>query len=124
MLLPQIAAQQKRREVAIDHLKKSLEHARQFMRAMDLPAKPPASVRFYLVAGDSENTDKTVQFDHNGRLKAVETAPGDAVVLRSSQLESGHLFVFRSSQYYKRSGVYRQSSLHPAGKPLKYEKCI
>ena len=73
-------------EVAIDHLKKSLQHAHQFMRAMDLPAEPPASVRYYLVAGDSENTDKTVQFDHNGRLKAVETAPGDAVVLRSSAL--------------------------------------
>jgi pimeloyl-ACP methyl ester carboxylesterase len=86
MLLPQIAAPQKRREVAIDHLKKSLQHARQFMRAMDLPAEPPPSVRYYLVAGDSENTDKTVQLDHNGHLKSVETAPGDAVVLRSSAL--------------------------------------
>jgi hypothetical protein len=86
LLLPQIKNPQKRREVAIDHLKKSLQQARQFVRALDLPADPPDSVRYYLVAGDSENTDKTVQFDPNGGLTTVETAPGDSVVLRSSAL--------------------------------------
>ena len=39
-----------------------------------------------LVAGDSEKTNKTVQFDSNGRLTVIETGPGDDTVLRSSAL--------------------------------------
>ena len=81
-----IDSPQKRREIAIDHLKKSLQRAQQFVNALDLPAEPSESIHYYLVAGDSENTDKTVRFNNNGNLTVVNTAPGDSVVLRSSAL--------------------------------------
>jgi pimeloyl-ACP methyl ester carboxylesterase len=86
MLLPDIDSPQKRREIAIDHLKKSLLRAKQFVNALDLPAEAPNSIHYYLVAGDSENTDKTAQIHRNGNLTTVDTAPGDSVVLRSSAL--------------------------------------
>jgi pimeloyl-ACP methyl ester carboxylesterase len=98
MLLPQIKNPQKRREAAIDHLKKSLQQARRFVRALDLPVEPPESIHYYLVAGDSENTDKTVQFDHNGNLTTVEKAPGDSVVLRSSALLDERLPMNRTAR--------------------------
>ncbi len=98
MLLPQIKNPQKRREVAIDHLKKSLQQARRFVRALDLPAEPPDSIHYYLVAGDSESTDKTVQVDHNGNLTTVEKAPGDSVVLRSSALMDERLPMNRTAR--------------------------
>lgn len=88
MLLPDINSPQKRREIAIDHLKKYLRQAKQFVKALDLPAEPPDSIHYYLVAGDSENTDKTAQFHRNGNLTIAATAPGDSVVLRSSALMS------------------------------------
>ena len=81
-----IDSPQKRREIAIDHLKKSLLRAKQFVNALDLPAELPSSIRYYLVAGDSENTEKTAQFKRNGNLTMVDSAPGDSVVLRSSAL--------------------------------------
>jgi hypothetical protein len=50
-----------------------------------------------LGAGDSESTDKTVQFDQNGNLTTVETAPGDSMVLRSSALMDERIPANRST---------------------------
>jgi pimeloyl-ACP methyl ester carboxylesterase len=86
LLLPGIDSPQKRQRIARDHQAKALRRARQFNAAMDLPAKPPATLHYFLVAGDSEDTHKTVQFDANGRLSVVEKGPGDGTVLRQSAL--------------------------------------
>jgi pimeloyl-ACP methyl ester carboxylesterase len=77
---------EKRRELALNYLRKVLRRARQFSAAMDIPAKPPTSLSMLLVAGDSEKTNKTVQYDSKGGLSVIETGPGDGTVLRSSAL--------------------------------------
>jgi len=86
ILLPGVDSPEKRRQIALDHLRKSLHRAKQFVAALDVPAQPPESLHFFLVAGDSENTNKTVQFDAGGRLTIIEKGPGDGVVLRKSAL--------------------------------------
>ena len=85
-LLPEAGTPEKRRKIALDHQRKSLRRARQFAAAMDVPAIPPASLHFFLVAGDSEDTNQTAQFDARGRLSIVERSPGDGAVLRKSAL--------------------------------------
>lgn len=85
-LLPNADTPEKRREIALDHLHKSLQRAKQFTAAMDEPATPPPSLHFFLVAGDSESTNKTAQFDSKGRLSIVEKGLGDGIVLRKSAL--------------------------------------
>ena len=86
ILLPEISDPEERRQIALDHQRKALARARQFTRALDVPATPPPSVRLYLVAGDAVATKKTLQFDAEGTLRVVETGPGDGTVLRSSAL--------------------------------------
>ena len=86
LLLPDVENPEKRRTLALDHLRKSLYRAKQFNAAMDIPAKPPASLHFFLIAGDSEKTNKTARFDSDGRLSIIEKGPGDGVVLRESAL--------------------------------------
>jgi pimeloyl-ACP methyl ester carboxylesterase len=85
-LLPEVAVAERRRQIALDHLAKVLQRARQFAAAMDQPAKRPRSLRYYLIAGDAERTKKTARFNRQGRLTIVNTGPGDGVVLRSSAL--------------------------------------
>ncbi len=53
---------------------------------MDRPARPPSTVRMFLVAGDSEPTNKTLQFDAAGNLRIFQKDAGDGSVLRSSTL--------------------------------------
>ena len=77
----------KRREIAIVYLRNVLNRAKQFTTAMDIPAKPPVSLRMLLVAGDSEETNKTVQYDSKGGLSVIETGSGDGTVLRSRQFD-------------------------------------
>ncbi len=86
MLLPNSSGDQQRRQTAVDHLKKCLRRARQFSEAMDRPARSPAGLRYYLMAGDSEDTAKTAQLNSNGTLTIVAKGPGDGTVLRSSAL--------------------------------------
>ncbi|MDF1591504.1 MAG: hypothetical protein P1P89_08335 [Desulfobacterales bacterium] len=81
-----IESHEKRRELALNFLHMALSRARQFSAAMDIPSKPPTSLRMLLVAGDSEKTNKTVQYDSKGGLSVIETGPGDGTVLRSSAL--------------------------------------
>jgi pimeloyl-ACP methyl ester carboxylesterase len=98
MLLPNARTREKRRQVAIDHLKKVLKRAQRFAATMDKPAKPPVALNYYLVAGDSEDTDKTLQMNSDGKLTVVEKGPGDGTVLRSSALLDERLYGDRGSR--------------------------
>ena len=53
---------------------------------MDRPARLPEGLQYYLVAGDSEDTEKTAQINSDSTLTIVEKGPGDGTVLRSSAL--------------------------------------
>jgi pimeloyl-ACP methyl ester carboxylesterase len=86
LLLPDIQSPEERRRIALDHQRKALKRAKQFTAAIDIPANPPSSLHFFLVAGDSENTDETARFGSNGNLSIVEQGPGDGTVLRRSAL--------------------------------------
>jgi pimeloyl-ACP methyl ester carboxylesterase len=86
LLLPDVSSPEERRRIALDHQRKSLKQAKQFTAAIDIPARPPASLLFFLVAGDSEDTDETARFGSDGNLSIVEKGPGDGTVLRSSAL--------------------------------------
>ena len=97
-LLPDVDSPEKRRELSIVYLRKVLNRARQFTTVMDIPAKPPLSLRVLLVAGDSEKTNKTVQYDSKGGLSVIETGPGDGTVLRSSALGDERLIDNQSSR--------------------------
>ena len=97
-LLPEESRPEKRRQIALDHLEKALGRARQFMAALDLQAQSPPSLRYFLVAGDSEDTPKSVQIQPNGRLRILETAPGDDVVIRKSALGDERLTVRPNSR--------------------------
>jgi len=86
-LLPDIKDPQERLQIALDHQRKSLKRAKQFMAALDLPAEPPPQVKMFLIAGDAHPTDFKVAVDSStGKFKVIETAPGDLTVTRSSAL--------------------------------------
>jgi pimeloyl-ACP methyl ester carboxylesterase len=86
LLLPNIESPEQRHEIALDHQAKALRRARQFTSAMDLPAKPPDSVKLLLIVGDAEETKMTAQINPEGGVKIIKTGPGDGTVLRSSAL--------------------------------------
>jgi hypothetical protein len=86
LLLPGTDSPEKRKQIAIAYLRKALARAKHFTTVMDIPARPPTSLRMLLVAGDSEKTNQTAQYDADGRLTVIETGPGDGTVLRSSAL--------------------------------------
>ncbi len=98
LLFPDVDSSEKRREMAIVYLGKVLQRAKRFTTVMDIPAKPPVSLRMLLVAGDSEKTNKTVQYDSKGGLSVIETGPGDGTVLRSSALGDERLIDNQSSR--------------------------
>ena len=86
-LLPHHDSRAARRQVALDHLTKSLRHARQFTAALDTPAPRPDSLTLMLIAGDAEETRARLQVDRRtGTLAELDTAPGDGTVLRQSAL--------------------------------------
>jgi pimeloyl-ACP methyl ester carboxylesterase len=86
LLLPEVESREQRLEIALDHQVKSLRRGRQFTTAIDLPAKPPESVKLLLIVGDAEETKMTAQINPEGGIKIIETGPGDGTVLRSSAL--------------------------------------
>jgi len=86
LLLPEVESREQRLEIALDHQAKALRRARQFTSAMDLPAKPPDSLKLLLIAGDAEKTKRSAQIDPGRGIKIVKNGPGDGTVLRSSAL--------------------------------------
>ena len=85
-LLPDVPEASKRREIALDHLTKSLERGLQFQEALDVPAKPPSNLRLYLIAGDAIPTGAGLTVSENGEFEVTNYTPGDGTVTRSSAL--------------------------------------
>ena len=86
-LLPDVPDRAARRRIALDHQRKCLARARQFMACLDSPAKTPPGLDLYLFAGDAVLTNSVMAAnDMHGGIHAVEKAPGDGTVLRSSAL--------------------------------------
>lgn len=87
LVLPDVPSQEKRRKIALDHLRKSLKRAEQFDRAIDLSSRPPQGLKMYLIAGDAVPTDAVLTANKStGEIKVSEQAPGDGTVIRSSAL--------------------------------------
>jgi hypothetical protein len=86
IILPQIETPVERRQMALGYQAMVLRQARQFTQAMDLPARPPGTVRLLLVAGDAVPTRQTAKIKDTGFLEITAFGPGDGVVLRRSAL--------------------------------------
>lgn len=85
-LLPDATDAAERREIALDHLKKSLERGIQFQEALDVPASPPRSLKLYLIAGDAIPTGAGLTVSETGELAVTNYTPGDGTVTRASAL--------------------------------------
>ena len=91
-LLPKVYSAEKRREIAIDHLRKCLKAAKKFTKAMRIPAKPPEDIMMILFAGDAVETRRTAILDSKtGKLTVPDPkkapwawGPGDGKVLAGS----------------------------------------
>lgn len=87
ILLPDAPDDAARRRIALDHLRKCLDRARQFHAALDVQSKTPAGTLLALTAGDAVVTRAKLAVDRKtGKVTVVEEAPGDGTVLRSSAL--------------------------------------
>jgi pimeloyl-ACP methyl ester carboxylesterase len=84
-LMPEWPAAEERREVALDHLAKSLSNAQRFHAALDVPAAPPPGLTLHLLAADSEPTSIRIKA-HEGAVEAIQQGPGDGTVPRYSAL--------------------------------------
>ena len=92
ILLPDVKTPEQRRTIAIDHLKKCLERAKEFKRAMRKPASHPSNVKMYLILGNAVKTTRRASVnDKTGELKVLPAneggyGPGDGKVLESSAM--------------------------------------
>jgi len=87
VLMPDIKEKELRREVARDHLRKCLIRAKRIVSALHVDTVSPQNVEFHLYTGDSKSTDSKVGVNmKNGKIKVLEKAAGDGIVLRSSAL--------------------------------------
>ncbi|HUK82888.1 MAG TPA: hypothetical protein VLZ12_09695 [Verrucomicrobiae bacterium] len=86
-LLPGIASSEKRRDIALDHLKKSLDRARQFAGAVGVDEVPPAGLSLHLFVGESIPTNARASVEEKtGKLKVVKQMPGDGKVASVSAI--------------------------------------
>ena len=86
-LLPDVTDPQERREIAIDHLRKSMKRGKQFQEAIDQPATPPERLQLHLLAGDAIPTGSAVTIDSSPKhYRVTDFEPGDGTVARYSAL--------------------------------------
>ncbi len=86
-LLPDVSDPEKRREIAIDHLKKSLKRGKEFQDAIDVPAALPEGLELNLIAGDAILTGSGLRVDTaTGGFEVSQYSPGDGTVTRASAL--------------------------------------
>lgn len=85
-LMPQISDPAARHRLALDHQAQLLRRAQQFAAALDAPVVRPASLEYFLIAGDAEDTPAALRIDSKNRLQTASYGPGDGVVLRASAL--------------------------------------
>ena len=86
-LLPDVSDPAKRREIALDHLRKSLKRGKEFEDAIDTPAELPPGLKLYLIAGDAILTGSSLTVDTStGKFEVSRYSPGDGTVTRASAL--------------------------------------
>lgn len=85
-LLPNISSPEQRREIALDHLRKSLKKSEAIAAALDRSASPPQAVSIHLFAGGAIETEATLTIDAEGNYAVLATEYGDGTVVRSSAL--------------------------------------
>jgi len=85
-ILPHEPDAARRREIAREHLRKSLVRARAFRAALARPHRLPPGLYVSLYTGDAIGTASALKLLENGKLVATAFAPGDGTVLRSSAL--------------------------------------
>ncbi len=84
-IMPLVPTPEARREIALDHLRKCLSRARQFHRAMRIPAEHPESVGVFLIAGDALETNRQVAVDPaSGTIGVVRRDAGDGKITSAS----------------------------------------
>ena len=85
IMLPGAKTPGERHAIALDHLRKCLQRAKQFTDALRTDATPPDDVSLYLFLGDSVPTRRTAEVDRNtGAFTVTEYEAGDGKVLASS----------------------------------------
>ena len=85
--LPSVKDPQARAQIARKYQAAELAHAQRFHRALDKPAKLPAGLELFLVAGDSTKTPQLASVDREtGEVKISGYGPGDGSVPRYSAL--------------------------------------
>jgi hypothetical protein len=94
-LLPQVNTPARRREIALDHLKKCLEQSRRFQAALDVQVPKSERFRMMLVMGEGRRTP-VVALAYPEKLKRGECRDGDRTVPSYSALHMPY--------YVKRSG--------------------
>ena len=72
---------EERQRIVRDHLDKCLSRARQFKRAMQIPATTPENVSVYLFAGDSILTNSVLAVDpESGSVSVARRDAGDGKI--------------------------------------------
>lgn len=84
-LLPAVKSETQHLEIARDHIRKSLDRAKQFHAALDRSAQVPVGTQLTLFAGDSVATESELLVK-KGRLVGVKKEAGDGTVARYSAL--------------------------------------
>lgn len=81
LLLPDVKTPEERQRIVRDHLDKCLSRARQFKRAMQIPATTPENVSVYLFAGDSILTNSVLAVDpESGSVSVARRDAGDGKI--------------------------------------------
>ncbi len=87
IILPNAKDDAERKKIAYEHLTKCLKRAKRFIDAMKVKATPPKDVKLYLVLGSAVETHRRAEVNpKTGKLKVIETAPGDGKVSTSSAI--------------------------------------
>lgn len=84
-LLPEINTKEERREIALDHLQKSLVKAKLFREALAVNAEGyPPDISVWLIAGNTVETNALLEVDETGYVTVAERTAGDGKVTFSS----------------------------------------
>ena len=87
IILPEVNSVEKRRKIALDHLTKCLNRAKQFTAALKIYKAPPDDVMLILFFGDAVKTRRTAMVDRNtGEIKFTGYDSGDGIVCTTSAL--------------------------------------
>lgn len=87
VLMSDVSSAIQRRQQTLHFLKLALNRAEQFHRALDRPTETPDGLDMILVAGDADETNKSISINHStGEINIIKTGSGDNIVLRASAL--------------------------------------